>query len=216
MNTTYEYIDEASIDPELICSICQSPFIDPRHAPCGDTFCRECITNWIHTQNASCPLCRKPLSVNLLIQASRMVRNMLDRLPVICTTCSQTELQRGNFDDHIQKVCPKTVVSCSSADIKCPWRGQRDQLNKHLVDCRFELMRPAITQFVTENQQLNDEVNRQITQITEQQNEIRQLKEQVDQQRTQICGHQSEIQQLKEQLRQKDTQITSMNSQLRE
>jgi vacuolar-type H+-ATPase subunit I/STV1 len=237
MNTTYEYIDEASINPELICSICQSPFIDPQHTPCDDTFCRECITNWIQRQNASCPLCRKPLSINVLKQATRTVRNMLNQLPVKCTSCGQTELQRGNFNDHIQKVCPKTVVSCSAADIKCPWRGQRDQLNQHLIDCRFEAMRPVITQFVTENQQLTDQVNRQMTQIIEQQNEIKELKEQVDQQRTQICEHQNENQQLKEQvaqlrtqvntpqretqqfnkqLRQKDTQITSASNQSRE
>jgi hypothetical protein len=176
MITTYDYIDEAYIDPELICSICHSPFKDPCCAPCGETFCRECITQWIETRNTSCPICQKNLSLDALTQPTRMVRNMLDRILVMCIVCGETDLQRGNFNDHIEKVCPKIVVSCPSADIKCLWTGQRDQLNQHLLDCRFESVRPIIHEFIAEYQQLKDQVNQQIIQINGQQDEIGKLK----------------------------------------
>lgn len=180
MTATYEYMNEASIEPELICTICHSPLKDPCCTPCGETFCRECITKWIQTQNASCPICRNDLSIGVFTQPTRMVRNMLDRISVKCIVCGQADLWRGNFDDHIQKVCPKTVISCPAADFKCSWTGQRDQLNQHLLVCQLasiDIMRPAITNFIAEYQQLKDQVNRQIPQISEQQNEIKQLEE---------------------------------------
>ncbi|CAF1099388.1 unnamed protein product [Adineta steineri] len=189
MTTKYEYMNEASTDPELICTICHSPLEDPCCTPCGETFCRECITKWIQTPNVSCPICRKDLSIDVLTQPSRNVRNMLDRIPVKCIVCGQDDLWRGNFDDHIQKVCPKTVVSCSAADVNCTWTGQRDQLNQHLLVCQFasiDKVKPAITELITEYQQLKDQVTRQIPQINEQQNEIKRLKEQLIQKDTQL------------------------------
>lgn len=203
-------MDEVSIDNELICSICQSPFKDPCSTPCCRAlFCRECITQWIQTHSAYCPLCRAPLSTNVLTEPIRMVYNMLDRLRVKCILCGQTELQRGNFDDHVKKWCPKVAVTCSAADINCSWTGERCQLSQHLLDCRFESMRPVITQFITENQQLKEQVNEHITQILEQQNEIEQLEEQVNQQRTQIGEYQNENRQLKENIIQLTREVTT-------
>ncbi len=175
MNENYVYMDETSIDSELICSICKSPLNDPCCTSCGETFCRACITDWIQTQNGSCPLCRQIILIKDLKRVPRALQNMLDRLQIKCILGGQTELQRGNFDDHIQKVCPKMLVVCPSADIKCPWTGQRDQLNKHLVDCRFEPMRSVITQFLAENQQLKDQANQQTIEITARKNTIEEL-----------------------------------------
>jgi hypothetical protein len=216
MNNAYEYMDEVSVDSDLICNICHSPFKDPHCTPCSETFCRECITNWIQTQNASCPHCRQALSVSVLTQAPRSLRNMLDRLRVKCIFCEQNGLQRANFDEHIRKVCPKTVVSCPSADIKCPWTGQRDQLNQHLATCHFEPMRPVITELIVENQQLKDHINQQTTRNSEQQNENQQLREQIGQLRTQVTSCLRENQRLQQQLREKGIQTTSMSSRSRE
>lgn len=151
MDANYEYMDEASVDPELICNICHSPLKDPYYTPCSETFCRECITNWIQTPNTSCAHYRQALSVNVLTQAPRSLRNMLDRLRVKCIRCQPNELKLVNFDEHIQKACPKAVVLCPSADIKCQWTGQRDQLEQHFATCRFEPMRSVITEFMVEN-----------------------------------------------------------------
>ena len=102
----YEYTNEASIDRELICTICTGPFNDPWCTPCDHTFCHVCITSWIDAKNASCPICRKHVSGILLKQANRTVRNILDRIPVKCTKCGQREIQRGQFENHISKMCP--------------------------------------------------------------------------------------------------------------
>ena len=207
MDALYEYVNEDSVDPELICSICHSPLSYPRHTPCDEMFCRQCITNWIETQSASCPLCRGPLSVDSLTAPTRMVRNMLDRLQVRCIACGQSELQRGSFNDHIEKVCSKRIVSCPAADIKCPWTGQRDQVDHHLAVCRFEPVRSVITQFVVENQQLKDSVNKQNAQIDEQQCEIDQLRVQLNYQSIENEVFQNEETELKEQIEQLKDQV---------
>ncbi len=199
MSDTYEYMDETTIDPELICYICRAPFNDPCCTSCGETFCRKCITHWIEAEKGSCPHCRQTISINALNKVPRPLQNMLDRLRVKCTTCGQTELHRGNFEDHIEKVCPKMVIPCRSADIKCPWTGQRDQLNQHLVDCRFELMRPVITEFIAENQQLKDQVKQQTIEITTRENIMEQLFSLQKQLLSQIEQQQKENQQLKDQ-----------------
>ncbi len=188
MNAAYEYMNETSIDPELICNICQEPFNDPCCAPCGEIYCRKCISCWIEAQNGSCPHCRQTMSIKSLNKVPRSLQNMLDRLQVKCIACRQTDLKRSDFDDHFHSVCPKTVVSCPSANSKCSWRGQRDQIHLHLIDCRFLPMKSIITQLIAENQQLKDKVNQLTMQTTEQQNENQQLREQIAQLRTQVTA----------------------------
>ena len=160
-DTNYEYIDENVIDPELICTICNSPFSDPLCTPCYHTFCHKCITNSINTGNIECPLYHQWLeSVNRLVPASRIIQNMLDRLLVRCLFCRRAGLQRGNFKEHVDRGCSKVHVSCPSVDIKCPWRGPRDQLDAHIQICVFQPFRTVLTDLITNNQQLEEQIQR--------------------------------------------------------
>jgi len=93
-----------------------------------------------------------------LAQARGPLRNILDQLRVRCALCEQTGLQRGNFFDHINKFCPKATVQCRAADIKCPWKGPRDELDSHISTCVFEPLRPVLASLIAENQQLMDRV----------------------------------------------------------
>ncbi|CAF0880506.1 unnamed protein product [Rotaria sordida] len=164
-----EYMDEQSIDRNLICSICHKPLKDPVCTPCDHTYGRACITQWLHqSNNCSCPVCvKKPLSINELTQASRPLRNILDQLRVQCILCAQTDLQRGNFVDHINKVCPKSVVQCKAADIKCPWEGPRNELQNHITTCIFEPLRPVLASLIAESRQLIDHVQQHDKEIKE-------------------------------------------------
>ncbi|CAF4542913.1 unnamed protein product [Rotaria sp. Silwood1] len=162
-----EYMDEQSIDPNLICSICHKPLKDPVCTSCDHTYGRACITRWLNQNDiGSCPMClKKPLSINELTQASRPLRNMLDQLRVQCLLCTQTGLQRGNFVDHMNKVCPKSVIQCQAADIKCPWKGPRDELQNHMIACVFEPLRPVLSTLIAENRQLIDQVQKHDNEI---------------------------------------------------
>ncbi|CAF2408769.1 unnamed protein product [Rotaria sp. Silwood2] len=92
---------------------------------------------------------------------------MLDQLRVKCILCAQTGLQRGNFVDHINKVCPKSVIQCQAADIKCPWKGPRDELQNHITTCVFEPLRPVLSLLIAETRQLIDQVKKHDNEIKE-------------------------------------------------
>lgn len=70
------YIQERmdSLDKGYVCAICtSSQIIQPMTTLCQHTYCYECITNWLHiapdhsTNTNTCPLCRKPVSVDDLV-----------------------------------------------------------------------------------------------------------------------------------------------------
>jgi hypothetical protein len=106
----YEYINESSINEDLICSICNAPLENPRCTPCNHIFCCQCITKWVNGNNTTCPLCRGHLTLNNLTQAQPAIRSMLDELSIKCTICGHTGLKRSAFDDHFPKACPNAGV----------------------------------------------------------------------------------------------------------
>ncbi|CAF1154576.1 unnamed protein product [Adineta ricciae] len=139
----YQYIDEECIDPELICSLCMSPFQIPTSGKCDHTFCKLCIEQWIDRQ-PTCPICRIRLYRTGLQQIStRIVLNQLHRLQMRCKRCDRTNIQRGNINQH-EEQCPQQIVPCPASDIKCTWKGARSTLANHLRECPFQKIRPVI------------------------------------------------------------------------
>jgi hypothetical protein len=58
-------------------------------------------------------------------------------------------------------MCSKVEVSCQRADIKCPWKGPKDELQKHLSTCVYDQMRPILDDLLTINTRLNEENHKQ-------------------------------------------------------
>jgi hypothetical protein len=142
----YEYMDENSIHEDLLCPLCTDPFEEPLCAnQCGHTFCRRCITKTFHSMS-QCPTCRQSLKLEDFHPVNiRPFLNQLNQLLVKCKMCSTTNIQRGNFKDHITK-CTAAKVSCPAADIKCDWTGQRDQLQDHIRICALIKVQPMISE----------------------------------------------------------------------
>lgn len=139
----YEYMNEDSIDNELKCSLCMQPFRAPVSAGCGHTFCQECISQWV-MHSATCPTCRNRTQAKEFQPISiRVVINQLERLRMKCKRCNQANIERGNINEH-EKRCPNQSVSCPAFDIKCKWKGKRNELPEHLLQCPFQKIRPAI------------------------------------------------------------------------
>jgi hypothetical protein len=165
-NIQYEYVDESSIDENYKCSICNEPFKHPVTTPCDHSYCQECIEHWLNEGYSSCPTCRHLLSINNLQPVTtRLVLNILDRLLVKCPECQQSGIQRGNFNDHITKVCPKGRIVCLASDIQCPWSGRRDQLQDHLLNCSYEKLRPVLAYLGDTNRRLEEEVRTLTNQV---------------------------------------------------
>ena len=146
-NSNYVYVNEDAIDPNLKCPICKIPFQCPvRLSRCHHEFCKQCLKSCLKKRK-TCPICCQEVS-SLSGQlykpiTTRIVLNQLDELHVQCTLCHQTNIQYGNWKNHVES-CPKHIVCCPSADNKCAWKGARESLKEHVENCTLEEVRPVI------------------------------------------------------------------------
>lgn len=159
-NIDYEYVDELSIDENYKCFICSKPLKHPVTTPCDHSYCQDCIQNWLNQNHSSCPTCHRSVSVNDLTPiTTRLILNILDKLLVKCPQCTLSGIQRGNFTDHITRFCPKSILTCTASDIKCPWSGTRVELKDHLLTCHYERLRPILSQIIDTNKLFEEKVS---------------------------------------------------------
>ncbi|CAF3419766.1 unnamed protein product [Rotaria socialis] len=236
----YEYIDRESIDSDLICSLCDNPFIDPIVTQCGDTYCRLCIEkdmgNGSHCPSQSCNqlLSTDHLTLN---PPPRLVVSMLDKLKVRCQLCEKTNINRGTFDEHIKTSCSEYRKDCPGKNIGCQWFGSKNEHDEHTKTCLFEKLRPMVDilykvienqsldieklqkqteQQTTELGQLNTQVDQQKAQLERQAAESRQQKIQLDQQKTKLEQQTTELGQQKTQADQQKTKLEQLEAQLQQ
>lgn len=169
----YEYMSEDAIDEELKCVICKQPLQSPVSlSQCNHTFCKECIKQWLCQIN-TCPTCREDNSnihsyrtaqvaswhnTAYIEINTKIVLNQLDRLLVRCLLCEKNDIQRCDYQKH-EETCTKKVVPCSAADLKCTWKGVRDELPTHLKICAFEQLRSILDELKSNNDTLKNQVN---------------------------------------------------------
>ncbi len=230
-STYFEYMDKASIDKDLNCEYCNNPLVDPISTPCKHTFCRTCIENKIKKTGGACakPKCKnKSIALEDLTPVTeRIVLNMLDRLLVKCTNCGALNIQRGAFEKHVTKICPKAAVSCPASDLKCSWIGSSDQLKQHVMVCAYEQIRPILIEIIQDNRQLKEQIQQMSEQclknhslhINELQEtnqrlntSIEQLGEVLYHEKSQLKDLKVEVQQLKELIMQDKNQINQLQT----
>lgn len=103
-NHLYNFQDE--VDDELVCHICLQPLLQPMDTPCGHTYCFKCLENFMQ-EYTFCPMDRKKLSFQHCRKSSLLVRNLLDKLIVLCPfqdECKQS-MQRCELEAHLQNRC---------------------------------------------------------------------------------------------------------------
>ena len=150
----FEYMNKDSIDVELVCIICTDPFVNPCTLwMCGHTFCRVCIEETLKNSRV-CPLCRNTTMFNGLIPATRNLVNMLNRLLVRCEYCNEENIRRDNFNEHIERLCPKIIVCCPAGNDSCIWTGFREEFAIHHTQCTAELKSSFDRQFVDIEKQM--------------------------------------------------------------
>uniref|UniRef100_A0A4W5KBQ0 Ligand of numb-protein X 2b n=1 Tax=Hucho hucho TaxID=62062 RepID=A0A4W5KBQ0_9TELE len=104
-NHLYEYQDE--VDDELVCHICLQPLLRPMDTPCGHTYCFQCLSSFLKEQDF-CPVDRQWLQLHQCRPSSLLVRNLLDKLTVLCphhAECQQ-QMQRCELQPHLHNRCP--------------------------------------------------------------------------------------------------------------
>ncbi|XP_036403833.1 ligand of Numb protein X 2b [Megalops cyprinoides] len=103
-NHLYEYQDE--VDDELVCHICLQPLLRPMDTPCGHTYCFQCLSSFLREQDF-CPVDRQRLQLHQCRASSLLVRNLLDKLTVLCPYHSecQQQMQRCELQPHLHNRC---------------------------------------------------------------------------------------------------------------
>ncbi|KAI8366079.1 uncharacterized protein BYT42DRAFT_540711 [Radiomyces spectabilis] len=126
-----------NINANLICCICQSPFIDPVISPCGHTFCRTCICKALETSDI-CPIDRSALSLSELQPAVKIVCNMVNELSVYCPRaeqgCEYTG-QRQLIQGHLKHDCLYTLAACQQEE--CKELVLKKDIHRHAETCKY-------------------------------------------------------------------------------
>jgi len=154
---------------EFTCGICLGVFNNPFETKCcRQTFCKQCIENWISKSN-TCPLDRSLLRAHDLIKSSKIVINLLSKLKIKCDNsdkgCQQV-IDLGSLSSHLI-VCdfrPKLTTDLEKGKLirqqllilihahKCIKRGDGDQrcplpncpliksVLKHMIECSSGLL----------------------------------------------------------------------------
>ena len=143
----YIYTDESSVNPFLFCTICKHPLVDPVRRNATQQSCRSCavseaLASGVHSSFVSI--------------TEPIILKMLDDLIVQCRLCNETNLKRGYFPFHLAEECSGAIVSCSAADLKCPWKGKRSLLDEHLKQCPITPLRPVFAILLNTNSELRN------------------------------------------------------------
>eukprot|EP01124_Arcella_intermedia_P018929 TRINITY_DN26054_c0_g1_i1.p1 TRINITY_DN26054_c0_g1~~TRINITY_DN26054_c0_g1_i1.p1 ORF type:complete len:346 (-),score=44.52 TRINITY_DN26054_c0_g1_i1:36-1073(-) len=187
----YTICGDFAIDDELKCPICLEVYsLDAVSCKCCmNAFCKPCIESI-----QRCPLCRKDLRPIQKIPLP--LRNILAKIKVQCNACKKDNITRGDFDHHVQHVCPidcphgclaKTTrakllahdaecpnvpIDCSAYDVGCAFQANRREMLSHETLCPFLALRPVLTKNLQEIARLNSLVHAHTKRIRELEAEV--------------------------------------------
>lgn len=119
---TLDYVSHC--DDNLMCAICNSPFVNPVRLKCDHVFCQECLSTALRNQAKearNCPSCRSVVERDSSLPMPRMVLRMLDDLKVKCPNQPQgcrDVVPRGFVQHHVEKYCEYAEVDCLPDDCK--------------------------------------------------------------------------------------------------
>lgn len=151
-----EYVQP--FDRNLLCPICQCPFVTPVKLNCDHIFCMECIGTALEHQQEhlrNCPSCRTRAHIVDIETVPKLIQNMLDDMKVRCPLASKgcsTELTRSAIENHITKYCSQREIDCPAPE--CARKVQRKwaadgQCHHSLVlcgDCQDYFMESSLSE----------------------------------------------------------------------
>ena len=132
----------STVNRNFICLICFSVLKDPVLCPKNQhCFCRGCITK--HPENAKrCPTCADDLTVDTLIEAPRMIKDILNELNIRCVYIDrgcQEILQLQHLDQH-EDTCGFTPAVCTNQGCGATV-NQRDLIHHESEVCQFRKLK---------------------------------------------------------------------------
>ncbi|KAI8380395.1 hypothetical protein BD560DRAFT_388136 [Blakeslea trispora] len=135
---TIRFVD--SVNDNLICCICQTPFIEPVISTCGHTFCQHCIFQALES-SPLCPIDRNHLSTKDVVPAAKIISNMVNELLVYCPRQEQGCPhigQRQYIESHLKHDCLYIMASCELEE--CKELLLRKDLPRHAETCKYRVL----------------------------------------------------------------------------
>ncbi|KAL9097067.1 MAG: hypothetical protein Q9165_001031 [Trypethelium subeluteriae] len=146
-------------DPNLICPICHSPFVEPTQLSCEHIFCGSCIAQTWAAQAGrlkSCPQCRARVGTGNVLPngrgVSRVVVAMLEELRVRCPYAGRGGRGRGRGRDWLagEEEEEEEEDGCGSVVARGEVRdhverySKREELEKHRRACPLATLAPFL------------------------------------------------------------------------
>ncbi|KAK3597401.1 hypothetical protein CHS0354_040131 [Potamilus streckersoni] len=122
-----------SIDPNLLCGICNAVLEDAVLTPCGHSFCYACIETWLsRPSTVTCPECRANVTLTT-VKPVLSLRNLINGFEVGCPNSKRgckviIKLDRVNY--HLE-TCGYISVECAG----CGTDVNRFELASHQMAC---------------------------------------------------------------------------------
>lgn len=223
----FEYVRRDTISPQLMCTICKKPFLDPTITPCNHNFCKNCIEQYLQN-HGTCPVqdCDKLIHKdNLKAYPEGITRQILDQLPVQCKLCGTAEIHRRDFDKHIEENCPKAPATCCMKRIGCSWIGTKEEVSQHMKNCAFSALESTFDDLYKTIHNLNSHIEQLQKQFEQQkmdyerliEHKISDILQQITQERNQREEQMAEvIRKLVQEKNQRDEQVKATNDHLEE
>ncbi|SGY14245.1 BQ5605_C010g06117 [Microbotryum silenes-dioicae] len=115
----YDYVGQ--VNASLECAICRNPFIHPVMSPmCQHIFCHHCISRAL-LLSSTCPIDRSALLQQELVDAPRIVHQLVDELSVKCPHAEKgcdIECERGWLSIHLKDQCQYEREIATVSDTK--------------------------------------------------------------------------------------------------
>ena len=104
--------DKSDLD-EFTCGICQDIYNRPVFVGCcRQTYCRECIENWLLVNN-TCPFDRKHITSADLIETPRSINNLIGNMRIKCQfTGCQNVCKILDMEQHVNSCLFNTCSNC--------------------------------------------------------------------------------------------------------
>ncbi|XP_023228553.1 TNF receptor-associated factor 6-like isoform X2 [Centruroides sculpturatus] len=127
---------------------------------CGEKLCRKDMDHHRETCTHSpsqCAYCQEEFP---RVKKSEHYK-VCTAFPISCKYCNIL-VSRGDMDCHIQKDCPRVIVSCQFEDIGCPFSlVERQYLRDHnlkSLDIHISLLHRSLNRTIQENRELKKHV----------------------------------------------------------
>ncbi|XP_076826963.1 E3 ubiquitin-protein ligase TRIM17-like [Brachyhypopomus gauderio] len=211
------------LSKQIQCSVCLGDFTDPVSLLCDHTFCRQCISNYSQTSSRlrQCPECRRPYTMWDL-RSNRVLRNMVD---AVREHLSEQEALRdmdrggtgalgvlGVLEDPEKLVCSEhnerlklfcetdqklVCLICRDGD---KHQGHRFKPVEEAAEPRKDMLGEPLNFLSKENDELEELIKKQTSEITKTQEKSKQLSAQIS----------AQFEELHQFLRQKEQDVKTL------